>query len=71
MSENSTQKTENQTDNQKFLIGLARAFGGAILFSFPILMTMEMWQLGFYIDRFRLALFIVAFIPLLFGLVLF
>ncbi len=71
MSESSSQKKENQKPNQKFLIGLTRAFGGAILFSFAILMTMEMWQLGFYIDRFRLALFIAAFIPMLFGLAYF
>jgi uncharacterized membrane protein len=44
---------------RRFTIGLARAFGGAILFSFPMLMTMEMWWLGFYIDPFRLALFIL------------
>ncbi len=72
MPENDSQKKdENQKSNQKFLIGLARAFGGAILFSFAILMTMEMWQLGFYIDRFRLALFIIAFMPVLFGLAYF
>jgi len=35
--------------NKTFLVGLARAFAGAILFSFPILMTMEMWSLGFAI----------------------
>ena len=30
------------------------AFGGALLFGLPLLMTMEMWWLGFYIDRLRL-----------------
>lgn len=54
--------------DRKFLKGLARAFAGAILFSFPILMTMEMWYLGFYIDRWRLALFMFLAIPLLVGL---
>lgn len=68
MTHKKTEKSGNHSANRKFLTGLARAFGGAILFSFPILMTMEMWQLGFYGDRFRLALFIIAFIPLLFGL---
>ena len=57
-----------RTANHKFLIALARAFGGAILFSLPMLMTMEMWWLGFYADRLKLALFIVAMIPLLIGL---
>ena len=51
-----------------FLIGLARAFGGAIFLSLPLLMTMEMWELGFYMDRLRLALFIAVFIPILMGL---
>ncbi len=71
MPENESQKKEMQKSNRKFLIGLVRAFGGALLFSFAILMTMEMWQLGFYIDRFRLALFIIAFMPMLFGLAYF
>ncbi len=30
-----------------------------------------MWRLGFYIDKFRLALFITAFMPMLFGLAYF
>jgi putative integral membrane protein (TIGR02587 family) len=51
-----------------FLVGLARAFGGAILFALPLLMTMEMWSLGFYMDRLRLALFMALMVPLLVGL---
>lgn len=51
-----------------FRIGVARAFGGAIIFSLPIFMTMEMWYLGFYMDRFRLALMLAAGVPLLVGL---
>jgi putative integral membrane protein (TIGR02587 family) len=47
---------------------LARAFGGAIIFALPLLMTMEMWWLGFYMDRLRLALFIVVVFPFLVGL---
>ena len=47
---------------------LARAAGGAILFSFPLLMTMEMWWLGFYMDRARLALFVGLGILMLVGL---
>lgn len=53
---------------RRFLIGLARAFGGAIFFSLPLLMTMEMWELGFYMNRARLGLFIAVFIPILMGL---
>ena len=33
-----------------------------------MLMTMEMWWLGFYMSRFRLALFLLIIIPLLVGL---
>src|SRR5687768_5510729 len=54
--------------NRRFALGLVRAFGGAMLFAFPMLMTMEMWWLGFYIDPLRLALFILINIPLLVGL---
>jgi putative integral membrane protein (TIGR02587 family) len=51
--------------DREFVIGLARAFGGAIFFSLPLLMTMEMWWLGFYMDPARLALFVVFMIPVL------
>ena len=51
-------RTEEQTSNHNFAKDLAYDFGGAILFSFPLLMTMEMWWLGFYMDRLRLALFL-------------
>lgn len=40
--------------------GVGRAFAGALLFSLPILMTMEMWQLGVSVDRWRLALLLVT-----------
>ena len=49
----------------QILVGLGRGFGGALIFSLPMLMTMEMWWLGFYMDRFRLALLLVLNIPLL------
>jgi putative integral membrane protein (TIGR02587 family) len=51
--------------DEHFAIGLARAFGGALIFSLPMLMTMELWQLGFYIDPLRLALLLLIFFPLL------
>jgi putative integral membrane protein (TIGR02587 family) len=51
--------------DRRFLQGLARAFGGAIIFNLPLWMTMEMWWLGFYMDRPKLVLLIVANIPLL------
>ena len=58
----------DRTRTTLFLTGLARAFGGAIFFSLPLLMTMEMWWLGFYMDRFRLALLMLAMVPLLIAL---
>ncbi|HYI72186.1 MAG TPA: TIGR02587 family membrane protein [Skermanella sp.] len=51
--------------NREFAIASARAFGGAIIFSLPLMMTMEMWWLGFYMDRFRLVLFLVLTVPVL------
>ena len=52
-------------DDRKFAKGLARAFAGAIIFAFPLLMTMEMWWLGFYLDRTRLVLFMLLNLALL------
>lgn len=63
-----TAKQKPASSNKTFFIGLTRAFAGAILFSFPIIMTMEMWSLGVSIDTFRLALFMFLAIPLLIGL---
>jgi putative integral membrane protein (TIGR02587 family) len=52
-------------ESRSFLIGLGRGAAGAILFGIPMLMTMELWQLGFYIERWRLFLLLIANIPLL------
>lgn len=45
--------------NGDFLRDLARSYGSAFIFSFPMLMTMEMWWLGFYIDRTRFLIFVI------------
>jgi putative integral membrane protein (TIGR02587 family) len=50
---------------KEFARGLARALAGAILFSFPLLMTMEMWWLGFYLDRLRLLIMLLVTLALL------
>ena len=50
---------------RSFLVALARAFGGALIFGLPLLMTMEMWALGFYMQPLRLALFLTLMFPLL------
>lgn len=61
-------KEAEQKANEKFAKGLARAFGGALIFSLPVLMTMEMWWLGFYMNNGKLALFLLLIIPFLTGL---
>lgn len=52
----------------EFWQDMARAFGGALIFAFPLLMTMEMWWLGLYLARYKLALFVIALLPVLVGL---
>jgi putative integral membrane protein (TIGR02587 family) len=50
---------------------LGRAFGGALLFSLPLLMTMEMWSFGFILEPLKLGVFLIASLPLLLGLALY
>ena len=45
-------------------MGLGRAIGGSIIFSLPMMMTMEMWWIGFYISPMRLACLILFSLPL-------
>lgn len=54
--------------NRDYLRALARGFGGALLFSFPLLMTQEMWLLGFAMERGRLLTLFLASLPVLLGL---
>lgn len=44
---------------------LGRGAGGALLFSLPMLMTMELWWLGIYLDRPRLLVLLLVAFPLL------
>jgi putative integral membrane protein (TIGR02587 family) len=55
-------------NNRGYAVGLARAMGGAIIFSLPLMMTMEMWFVGFYMDRLRLFLFLILNFAVLVGL---
>src|SRR3954471_23105715 len=55
-------------DAREMLAGLARGFGGALLFALPLMMTMEMWWLGFYMSPYRLIALLVVFFPVLIGL---
>lgn len=57
-----------EPSNAEFAVGLARAFAGAFIFSSSLMMTMEMWWLGFHMDRGRLALFTAVSVMLLIGL---
>jgi putative integral membrane protein (TIGR02587 family) len=60
--------SEAERAERHFLRAMLHASGGALIFSLPTLMTMEMWQLGFHIDPLRLALFMALVLPLLVGL---
>lgn len=51
--------------NAEYARGLLRACGGALLFALPLLMTMEMWALGFQMARGRAILFVLLSLPLI------
>ena len=55
-------------EDSAYIRDLGRAFGGALLFSLPLLMTMEMWALGFAAEPERRLVFLLAALPVLFGL---
>lgn len=50
---------------RNFFTGLGRGAAGALLFAVPMLMTMEFWALGDYIDRGRLLVMLLTNMPLL------
>lgn len=52
------------TDDQRYFRGICRAAGGAVIFALPLLMTMEMWWLGFTIDRMKLLLLVLLLLPI-------
>ncbi len=57
-----------ETGSAGFLRDAGRAFGGALIFSLPILMTMEMWHLAYTMEAWRLAVLFAVSVPLLIGL---
>jgi putative integral membrane protein (TIGR02587 family) len=59
---------QNPLKPHRFMIGLGRGIGGALLFALPMQMTMEMWALGFTMERWRLVLLLLVNIPLLVGI---
>ena len=60
--------SEHADRSAAFATGLARAFAGAVIFGLPLLMTMEMWWLGFSMPAWKLALLLVLFFPFLVAL---
>lgn len=54
-----------KSELSRFVTGLGRGVAGALLLALPMLMTMEMWYLGFYMARERLLLLLLLNIPLL------
>lgn len=66
MMDQRAQQTRNfDFDGWRFAAGLGRGFAGALIFALPMFMTMEMWELGFSMDRGRLLLLLLVNIPLL------
>jgi putative integral membrane protein (TIGR02587 family) len=49
----------------KFFRGAARAVGGAIIFALPMLMTLEMWELGSQVTPARMVVLLLATVPML------
>ena len=68
MSGEAAEQADGEGIEGDFSKELGRAFGGAVVFSMPMLMTMEMWFFGFYLDRVRVALFTLLAFALLVGL---
>lgn len=54
--------------NVEYAVGLLRALLGAMVFALPLLMTMEMWELGAAMDPLRLALLVTLTFPMLVAL---
>lgn len=56
------------TTNRQYAGALSRAFAGALIFCLPLLLTMEMWWLGFYLEPWRLIQLMAANVILLYFL---
>lgn len=60
--------SDSRQRNSEFGQGLVRAVAGAVIFGLPILMTMEMWWLGFIVPAWKIALLLALFFPFLVAL---
>lgn len=56
---------DETSEFSRFVTGLGRGVAGALFLALPMLMTMEMWHLGYYMARERLLLLLLLNIPLL------
>lgn len=56
------------TTSPRYAAALSRAFAGALIFCLALLLTMEMWWLGFYLEPWRLFQFIIVNIVILYGM---
>src|SRR3546814_2175933 len=63
----SADASDSAAASSRFGVGIARAFAGALIFALPMLMTMELWHLGFYMDRYRPVLLMIVAFPMLVG----
>ena len=65
MSSRAGHRTDDKDHNRQYLKALGHLTAGAILFSLPILATMEIWRYGFYLQPWDLLqLFVVNFVIL-------
>ena len=60
-----THREDRRDRDLEFLVGLGRAFAGALIFALPMLMTMELWSMGAYVSPSRLITLLVLLLPLL------
>lgn len=65
MARNDAQTAADKDELNRFVTGLGRGVAGALFLALPMLMTMEMWHLGFSMARERLFLLLLLDIPLL------
>lgn len=65
MTQSSEATAGRPPSRRELILGLGRAFGGSLLFSLPILMTMEMWRFGAVLPPLRIAVFVAVTLPLL------
>lgn len=63
-----TSRTGGATGGSGRLSGFGRALAGSLVFALPMLMTMEMWELGGHGEPLKLAILLAATLPLLVGL---